>query len=119
MKNQEVCMNRRAMRTGSTVVLSSLLFCLLTGTVFSLEARGDRHHGHGFNAWNNHGHHFHSRPFCWGGFHPSISFGFHHSRYWGRFFIGSQWFLGPTVVCAGIRYYYYDGECYTPNGGEW
>lgn len=111
-------MNRRAIRTGSTILLSSLILCLLMGMVSSLEARGDRHHGHGFHSWSNHRHYSHVRPFYRGGFHPRIYIGFHHSRYWGGFYIGSRWFLGPTIVCAGIPYYYYNGEYYTPNGDE-
>ncbi len=61
---------------------------------------------------------FHGNGFRDGGYR---GFGFHHFYYphlWGGFYIGPQWYWGPTVVIQDIPYYYYNGEYYTPEGDE-
>ena len=51
------------------------------------------------------------------GFHGyGWSGGFYHPHYWGGFYIGPVWYAGPTIVVAGVPYYYYSGEYYTPSG---
>jgi hypothetical protein len=89
-----ICKNRWCM------VVESLLICLLAGAGSLAMARG----GHG--------------GFHGGGFHDyGWSRGF-HGHAWGGFYLGPQWFWGPTFVLEGVPYYYYNGEYYTPDGDE-
>jgi hypothetical protein len=50
-------------------------------------------------------------------YHPHFwVHGFNRAHYWGGFYIGARWFFGPTLVVAGMPYYYYNGYYYTPSG---
>ena len=93
---------------------SIFLMCLMAGAGTAVMAGG---HG-GFHGGDRGGGFNRGGDFYRGGFHDhGFGFGgfsFHHR--WGGFYIGSSWFDGPTWVIAGVPYYYYDGEYYTPYG---
>ena len=84
----------------------SLLICLLCGAGSVAVARGGGFHGGG-GGFHGYGGGFHG--YGWSG-------GFYHPHYWGGFYIGSEWFWGPTIVVAEVPYYYYGGIYYTPSG---
>ncbi|MGA2507304.1 MAG: hypothetical protein ABSF80_07510 [Chitinispirillaceae bacterium] len=84
-------------------------------------------HGSSFRGSGFHSVGFHGGGYRYGGFHGSgfrgVGFhgygwsrGFHHSRFWGGFYIGPVWYPGPTIIVEGVPYYYYSGEYYTPSG---
>jgi hypothetical protein len=80
------------------MVLMTVLMCLLASfNVMAFEHRG------GFHG---------------GGFHGGWGGGFHHSHLWGGFYIGSEWFWGPTLIVEGVPYYYYRGDYYTMADGQ-
>lgn len=72
---------------------------LISGVSTSAVARwGNRFHDNGFNGR---------------GWYGSS---YHYPHMWGGFYIGPQWFGGPTIVIDETPYYYYNGSYYTPQG---
>ncbi|HUI92495.1 MAG TPA: hypothetical protein VLX68_09640 [Chitinivibrionales bacterium] len=84
-----------------------LMICLAAGAGTSALARGGGFHGGGFHGGGFHGSGFHG--YAW-------SHGFYGPHRWGGFYIGPDWFWGPTVVVAGVPYYFYNGCYYTYDG---
>ena len=98
-------------RSGLRVLALYSIALLLAGANSMTEARwgGGYHEGGGFH----HG----MRGFYGDGFREHVWVrGFDHFHRWGGFYIGTDWFWGPTVIVAGVPYYYYDGWYYTPVG---
>ena len=112
--------NRVTTNNRLTILAVSFVICLFAGVGSLVGARGNSgyYRGNGIHGRSYPGYNFHGRTFYRGGYYPRIYSGFHHSRYWGGFFIGSHWFWGPTVVFAGVPYYYYGGIYYIPAGDE-
>jgi hypothetical protein len=96
-------MNSRTTKNKVRIGAGCFLICLAAGAGSLAIARGGNgFHGGGFRGGDFHG-------YGW-------SQGFHYPHYWGGFYIGPEWFWGPTVVIAGVPYYYYSGVYYTPYG---
>jgi hypothetical protein len=106
------------------VAVLSLMITFGAGTGVSFADRGGpSRHGRSYSAVHHRGsyrgHYVHIRPAYRPGFHsPRTYYRFRHTRYWGGFYIGTRWFWGPTVIWAGIPYYYYGGIYYRPLGDE-
>ena len=97
-------MNSKTVLNSLRVFAGCLLICIVSGVNSPVIARGGGYHGGGFHG---------------GGFHEhGWSRGYFHPHFWGGFYIGSEWFWGPTIVIAGTPYYCYDGIYYTPDGDE-
>lgn len=79
--------------------------CLMVGAANLAMARGGGRFHDGFRGGGFYG-------YGYGGFRHGLIY----PHTWGGFYIGSQWFLGPTVVFAGVPYYYYYGTYYIPDG---
>jgi hypothetical protein len=104
----EVYMNYKTMKYRLRLLAECFLICLAAGAGTSAIAHG----GGGFHGGGFHGGGFHG-----GGFHGyGWSHGFHSPHVWGGFYIGPEWFWGPTVVIEGAPYYYYSGIYYTLDG---
>jgi hypothetical protein len=98
-------MNNRIDKKISWIMTIGFVICLLAGSAdFAVAHGGGRFHD-GFRGGGFHGYGF-------GGYRH----GFFYPHTLGGFFIGSQWFWGPTVVMAGVPYYYYSGVYYIPDG---
>jgi hypothetical protein len=93
------------MKNRISMVAKCILLCLMAGSSAGVMARGGGFHDGGY-----HGGGFHDGGYR-GGY--GWSSGFHHSYCWGGFYIGPEWFWGPTIVVGGIPYYYYGGTYYT------
>ena len=87
------------------------LVLLLAGASSMAAGRGSDGHRGGNGGFHNRGSGFRVAFWDHGWF-----LGFNHRHYWGGFSIGMKWFGGPTVVVAGIPYYYYGGCYYVPAG---
>ncbi len=98
-------MDKNSKITGMRFLPVSGLIAVMV--VFSGFAGG---RGGGFHGGGFHGGGFHGGGFQ-GGYHSHEGFRSHN---WGGFFIGPEWFWGPTVVISDVPYYYYDGVYYTP-----
>jgi hypothetical protein len=98
-------MNTRTVKNRVRFFAECFLICLAAGAGTSAIAHG----GGGFRV---HGGSFHE-----GGFHGYGWYhGFHSPHFWGGFYIGPEWYWGPTVVVEGVPYYYYSGVYYTLDG---
>ena len=103
-------MTRKTVKNRTRILINCLLMCLLAGASLTAAGRrgGDFHRG-GFHGGSFHG----------GGFHDfDRDRGFYHPHFWGGFYLGSDWFWGPTVVIEDVPYYYYNGGYYTTSNGE-
>jgi hypothetical protein len=119
---REVSMNTRTAKNRWRMFAGCFLMCLAAGAGSMAVARGgpgfhgNSFHGNGFHRGAYYGG-YHGGGFHGGGYHGyGWSRGFHRTHFWGGFYIGPEWFWGPTIVVAGIPYYYYSGLYYTPSG---
>jgi hypothetical protein len=98
-------MKNRTIQRNLRILAGAFLMCLVVGVQMAAVA-------HGYRGFRENG--IHGR-----GFHGDGWYGrFHYPHLWGGFFIGSEWFWGPTVVVEGVPYYCYSGIFYTPMGEE-
>jgi hypothetical protein len=115
IKAKEDYMNSKPARKKLRMITMCFLICLVAGAGASVTARG----GGDFRGGDFHRGYFHSDGFHRGGFYGyGLSRWFPYSHLWGGFYLGSEWFWGPTVVVESVPYYYYNGEFYTPEGDE-
>ena len=93
-------------------VLMACSLALLVAATSSMAwgRRGDGYRGGSGGGYHGGGSGYHD------GYRGHGWHGFNRSYYWGGFYIGPQWFGGPTVVVAGVPYYYYGGYYYAPAG---
>lgn len=110
-------MNNKTMKNRLRLFAEFLLICLAAGAGSSAMAHSGGFHGGGYHGSSFHEGGFHGGDFHGGGFHGyGWSHGFHGPHVWGGFYIGPEWFWGPTVVVEGCPYYFYSGVYYTLDG---
>lgn len=100
-------MNTRRRKNRLVAILGSILI-IVSGSATAF-AEG---HGGGFRGNGLHMGGFHERGFQERGWDGADR----HGHFRAGFFIGPDWFVGPTMVIGGVSYYYYDGSYYTPSG---
>lgn len=104
---EEVVMNIRKKRNRLGAILGSIMIILAGNATAFAEG-----HGGGFRGSGLHMGGFHERGFNNRGWDGADR----HGHFRAGFFIGPDWFVGPTMVIGGVSYYYYDGSYYTPSG---
>lgn len=100
-------MNNRRVKNRLVAILGSILI-IVAGSA-SAFAEG---HGGGFRGSGLHMGGFHERGFHERGWDGADR----HGHFRAGFFMGPDWFVGPTVVIGGVSCYYNDGTYYTQSG---